>query len=660
MEIKQYFANKFKLEKEEIRIFYDKSNELIEGMLLDHRFWKEKQREFIFQIEFSHQKTLIIKYGIDSQKNFEISENLQIKALKKLTQETTNIVSSRQIWKLIDPEERKGEILTDDRFIRDLNLSQNIFVEICEINKIQKDFEGIKEDLNNYPSCLEKDILQLYFSLDSVENITSANIPDYNKEILEIKRNYENNSPYFFLPKESFDLMIKDLYNKDKISLQKNIIHLFQTINPINIESLTRNLHLSDKACQQIKDKQIFLFLGYTGVGKSTIICFLSFYPMVSENNRIEVAPGYSAPCKISGTTNSETRGIQPIEVALNGKISYYYDNKRVIFCDTAGFCDTNGDQLDLLNGLSIIKVAQHASEVKPIIVISKSSLGGRYENIISLIYNLIGMIPKIGSFVKSICYLFTNFEESEKKNVESGLNDLYQKISEENIENVEVVKQILYHMKENVIIVDPLNQKPEEILKNGLKEDSLYIPNPDECFASNFSYKSKSFQTTRDQTTLIQKALEYYLKLKDYKMVDFKLQQLKLFSDLLPNLKNEYEKSVKESAIDLNNRFQNEINLFKINMREDKTLDKEECEQFYNEVKTLDQLEILRTNHLENNLMFYKFVLQQIEEQINMVNNAIQLKFFSDEKTLFLLKKLDLVANFFPNFKDSLFKAVI
>ena len=206
MEIKQYFANKFKLEKEEIRIFYDKSNELIEGMLLDHRFWKEKQREFIFQIEFSHQKTLIIKYGIDSQKNFEISENLQIKALKKLTQETTNIVSSRQIWKLIDPEERKGEILTDDRFIRDLNLSQNIFVEICEINKIQKDFEGIKEDLNNYPSCLEKDILQLYFSLDSVENITSANIPDYNKEILEIKRNYENNSPYFFLPKESFEL----------------------------------------------------------------------------------------------------------------------------------------------------------------------------------------------------------------------------------------------------------------------------------------------------------------------------------------------------------------------------------------------------------------------------------------------------------------------
>ena len=102
--------------------------------------------------------------------------------------------------------------------------------------------------------------------------------------------------------------------------------------------------------------------------------------------SKIEVDPNSNppAPCKISNSTHSETKGFYPVRVSNIPKGKDIIED-YLMLCDTAGFSDTGGAHNDLLNSISIIKAITKASEVKPVIIVSESSVGCKMEGLISL-----------------------------------------------------------------------------------------------------------------------------------------------------------------------------------------------------------------------------------------------------------------------------------
>ena len=257
------------------------------------------------------------------------------------------------------------------------------------------------------------------------------------------------------------------------------------------------------------------------------------------------------------------------------------------------------------------------------------------------------GMIPKIEKYLRNFYYLFTHFENNEKEAIEAKLNLLYRDVESRNIEKKGVILAFIEDLKKKVKIVQPLDGKPQEILKDLLDPNSSYIEYPEEVFQNSVSLKSR--YDSREQAVLLQNAIRYYMSRKEYEMVNFKLGQLKYLKDLLPNLKDLYEKSVNDSSETFNAHFQNEINDFNEHMREDRNLSEQDLEKFTSVINSFENSKILRTNlpHVINQDYF----LENLNEEIKKLSANLEIY---DKKMTIFLSKMSLITKFFPVFEAS------
>ena len=74
-----------------------------------------------------------------------------------------------------------------------------------------------------------------------------------------------------------------------------------------------------------------------------------------------------------SSEAESETRYITPISVNL--KDIGGYDDKNVIICDSPGFGDTAGAEVDIANGYGIIEAIKECKSVRPVFLFSYKEL---------------------------------------------------------------------------------------------------------------------------------------------------------------------------------------------------------------------------------------------------------------------------------------------
>jgi hypothetical protein len=75
----------------------------------------------------------------------------------------------------------------------------------------------------------------------------------------------------------------------------------------------------------------------------------------------------------------------------------------EVTLCDSPGFGDNRGNEVDIANGIGIMKGIHGANGVRLIIVIGQKGLGERLEGLLAIVNILIGMIPNIVDYFKSI-----------------------------------------------------------------------------------------------------------------------------------------------------------------------------------------------------------------------------------------------------------------
>ncbi|ETN99689.1 hypothetical protein RFI_37781, partial [Reticulomyxa filosa] len=129
----------------------------------------------------------------------------------------------------------------------------------------------------------------------------------------------------------------------------------------------------AEETANTIQNQNVILMLGGTGTGKSTLIHFLAGSTM---EEQIVDGVSHIAPVKIKNKTltnvrtsakaESETRYITAVPINLKG-MNLLVDIDNVVLCDTPGFEDTSGPEVDVANGIGIIQALHNCKSVKPV-----------------------------------------------------------------------------------------------------------------------------------------------------------------------------------------------------------------------------------------------------------------------------------------------------
>ena len=206
-------------------------------------------------------------------------------------------------------------------------------------------------------------------------------------------------------------------------------------LRPFNIDKMLSyynefNCNVSDK----LLNRDIILFVGRTGAGKSSTIHFIKGTKFIQDPKHNKHYLPQSKPSKELNkikldwkVSQSVTRCITPVTMTTdeintnsnnnNNGINNNDDNKEnrkeIILCDTPGFGDTGGDEIELANSLSLVGAMHKANKVHIILVLSCDDIASRSSS-----------FKKIGDNMDRIMQNYKK-EEVENNQFLCKLNDI-------------------------------------------------------------------------------------------------------------------------------------------------------------------------------------------------------------------------------------------
>lgn len=223
-----------------------------------------------------------------------------------------------------------------------------------------------------------------------------------------------------------------------KIDFSTTVYQKFlQAIRPLDTNRLLVLLKHNKKAEFAISGKNVILLLGFTGAGKSTTthhLCGSKFTTVKGFGDRVELEPvellgkGMSNVKIGASATQSETRYVSAIPV-IPSQIPGDTPNRpkdTYFICDTPGFLDSRGVEIQLANGQGIVDAVKHSTRVWPVILISKPSIGPRWMAFRQLMQTISKFMPNLETHLESFTYVFTHgWSTSEKETIFRDLTEL-------------------------------------------------------------------------------------------------------------------------------------------------------------------------------------------------------------------------------------------
>ena len=80
------------------------------------------------------------------------------------------------------------------------------------------------------------------------------------------------------------------------------------------------------------------------------------------------------------------------------------------IICDSPGFEDSQGPEVDIANGVGVVKGIKGCKSLIPVIVVSFKSTGERYKGLKSLANLVASMFTNLENHIETFIYIFTKF----------------------------------------------------------------------------------------------------------------------------------------------------------------------------------------------------------------------------------------------------------
>ena len=141
----------------------------------------------------------------------------------------------------------------------------------------------------------------------------------------------------------------------------------------LDLEKLFHYIECQQEAQQELRGKEIVMLMGQTGTGKSTTIHFLAGHKMVEKEVAQETIIEHGQRSRKKMTTKKVLKSIQPIDGINIGHdmksetlfTRIYKSQSGQIFCDTPGFNDNRGVEVDISNAIGIKLAIRACKNVK-------------------------------------------------------------------------------------------------------------------------------------------------------------------------------------------------------------------------------------------------------------------------------------------------------
>ncbi|CAF4686848.1 unnamed protein product, partial [Rotaria sp. Silwood2] len=413
---------------------------------------------------------------------------------------------------------------TTDTPVEDRDTEKN--ADRIEASITNESLQNLYDDMNSMPSCSERSVISLlyYISCELTQNNPSGHVNSINKELESLKMRMNSEEKSLSNIRNSVKELSVYIQNQNWEEALKLLRKLFKEICPLNIHDLFRFIRKVDDAADGIKNKDIIFLLGNTGAGKSTTLHFLAGSKMIATRikglNHI-MAASWKNPDLRNVTTSpsakSETRFIIPITVDLSGVVASRSDS--IIICDTPGFEDTNGPEVDIANGISIIRAIRECKSVRPVVLVSYKGIGDRFEGLKNLTHLLACLIPKIKNEIRAFSYIFTKYPENEKDTIHKSLINISETMNEQeksDISFMNLFEDMLLKTKRQTLVLDPVKDEPKEFLYELLR--STAIEDPKEVF--QFSITDKSKNIVNNQVRLYQLSILSAIQRYEYSVI--------------------------------------------------------------------------------------------------------------------------------------------
>ena len=515
--------------------------------------------------------------------------------------------------------------------------------------------------MNSMPSCSERSVISLlyYISCQLTQNNPSGHVNSIHKELESLKIRMNSEEKSLSNIRNSVKELSVYIQNQNWEEALKLLRKLFKEICPLNIHDLFRFIRKVDDAADVIKNKDIILLLGNTGAGKSTTLHFLAGSKMIATRikglNHI-MAASWKNPDLRNVTTSpsakSETRFIIPISVDLSGVVASRSDS--IIICDTPGFDDTNGPEVDIANGISIIRAIRECKSVRPVVLVSYKGIGDRFEGLKNLTHLLAGLIPKIKNEIRAFSYIFTKYPENEKDTIHQSLINISETMNEQeksDISFMNLFDDMLLKTKRQTLVLDPVKDEPKEFLYELLR--STAIEDPKEVF--QFSITDKSKNIVNNQIRLYQLRILSAIQRYEYSVIKYYLDQIKYLNSLLNqvNIEQIYLSCVASLSKHLSDEYEKGTLMLDRCLIDQNILTVNDIKQYQTYIDHANQAEQLRNDHFDETVLHSGAFIQYLFRLMKKIEDELKEKAIDDPSVKNSFDKIGLVVKNFPDFSN-------
>jgi len=246
------------------------------------------------------------------------------------------------------------------------------------------------------------------------------------------------------------------------------------------LECLTSCINCGAFEVTKAKDKDIHIFIGNTGAGKSTLVnylhgCELERFKIEGNKKVIRVKPNSSTPelMKI-GHSNQSMTFIPDVEPDSN-----------FVYCDCPGFLDSRGAEINIANAVNIKQTIHAARSVRVVVMLNFHSLkadrGKGVRELTKILSDLFGSADRLVEFVPSIILgvsqvpLMDDEDKMELEDVQGLVCD----IPGANPEIADVISKL----SETMFLYHPMDKgndtwlKREEVIQRIQSVSKIYEP---------------------------------------------------------------------------------------------------------------------------------------------------------------------------------------
>ena len=200
----------------------------------------------------------------------------------------------------------------------------------------------------------------------------------------------------------------------------------------------------------------------------------------------------------------------------------------RTILCDTPGIDDSSGAEVDVANGLGIIRAVTEAKSVKIVLVVGKADLDLRMRGLKNLCYTLSRVLTNYMDKLPSVDVIVTkiggdNVQGYMERTFEKALDEMQEKNEDDDVEMFQHVIKLCDNKK--VVVLDPLApEKRSEVLRTLFSDNDRWIDGSESEFRSFVAPSSKAQimeQIDKIKDSIVKSSTNYDLVCEKLTMVN-------------------------------------------------------------------------------------------------------------------------------------------